>query len=224
MRGAIATYALGAMLVAASAVSAVRTADAAPLAREDIARLEAGELLTFPKTIETERRRYVGGVGYLVLEATPAEMMAVFSDARAYREVLPRTKDARLVPGHGPNTRIAVRQGTALVEAEYTLLLHHDPGRHTTRFWLDPTRPHGIDDAWGFFRYEPLSPSEGGAPRVLLTYGVLIDLGHGLVRQLFEERIHAVMMEVPHRLREYLAADGSASSRRKSSRSASRVW
>jgi hypothetical protein len=78
-------------------------------------------------------------------------------------------------------------------------MLHPDAEHHTVRFWLDLTRPHGIDDAWGFFRYMPL-----GAGRVLLTWGALVDVGAGIVRMFFEERLRSAVLSVPERVRGYM--------------------
>src|SRR5690606_5173265 len=93
-------------------------------------------------------------------------------------------------------------QGNALMEAEYTIRVRRT--RNEARFWLDPSRPHGIDDAWGFFRYQPFVGANG-EPRVLLTYGVLVDMGPGIVRELFEERVRAALLSVPQLVRREVA-------------------
>jgi hypothetical protein len=41
---------------------------------------------------------------------------------------------------------------------------------------------------------------------VLLAYGILVDLGPGLMRDFFESRIQASMLTVPDRLRLYAQA------------------
>ena len=48
-------------------------------------------------------------------------------------------------------------------------------------------------------------PSVSGAPRTLVTYGVLVDIGPGLVRELFEEQLRGLMLSVPQRLQRYFA-------------------
>jgi hypothetical protein len=88
------------------------------------------------------------------------------------------------------------------MEAQYTVRVRRSS--HEARFWLDPTRPHGIDDAWGFFRYEPfVTPS--GEEHVLLTYGVLVDVGPGIVRELFESRLRTALLSVPQLVRRQVA-------------------
>ena len=183
-------------------------AHAEALSSAENARLMRGETIQREETIQrSENQRYVGGVTYTVVEATADELGALFDDVGAYQEILPRTKHASIVGTEGSDFFVELRQGNAIAEAAYTIRVHRavlPGGVREVRFWLDPTRPHGIDDAWGFFRYEPLAQVSPGIPRVLLTYGVLVDLGPGIVRDLFEERLRAMMLSVPQRLRQYV--------------------
>ena len=175
------------------------------LGAEDGDRLLHGATITREQTVERGTARYVGGVTYTLVDSTPEEMRDLFDDVAAYQRVLPRTKQARLVGKNGPDTFVELHQGNAMFDAGYTIRLRHDDGAHEVRFWLDPTKPHAIADAWGFFRYEPTTDAYG-APKILLTYGILVDLGPGLVRELFEERVRVAMLGVPQRVREYVSA------------------
>jgi hypothetical protein len=42
-------------------------------------------------------------------------------------------------------------------------------------------------------------------PRILLTYGVLAQLGPAMLVQLFEARVQRVLLTVPGRLKDHLA-------------------
>jgi hypothetical protein len=62
---------------------------------------------------------------------------------------------------------------------------------------MDPTMPHDIEDIWGFFRLEPM-PSG----RTLITFGILIDLGDGMLRDLFEGLVRELaVVEIPNNVR-----------------------
>jgi hypothetical protein len=187
----------------------------APAARGDVLseresiRLERGETVIREHTWEPGRSaRFIGGVTYTVVDATAPEIAAMFDDVDAYRRVLPRTKRARLVSIERNGDRLVeLVQGTALVEATYTIRVRQDAPtstRREVRFWLEPTRPHEIDDAWGFFRIEPFIGASG-EQRVLLTYAILVDIGPGIVRELFEERVRAALLSVPQLVRRYVA-------------------
>jgi hypothetical protein len=64
---------------------------------------------------------------------------------------------------------------------------------------MDPRRRHDIEDAWGFMRVEPF-----GDGRTLVTYGILVDIGPSLLRDLFEERVRALALSVPDRIRDLI--------------------
>jgi len=188
----------------ALAPAAARAAPAEPEASaEDEARLADGATVSYPQTIYRHGRRYVGGVSYTVINASVPELTGLLADSSAYTQVLPHARDTRLVARTGSDRLVEITQGNSLVQAAYTLLMRTDDGDRRVRFWLDRSRPHDIADAWGYFRVEPLADAPDGSPRVLLSYGILVDLGPGLMRDLFESRIQASMLTVPERLRAY---------------------
>jgi len=177
-------------------------AHAEELSPAESERLARGETVVREQTWQIGDRRYVGGFTYTVLDAPPAEVLALLDDVEAYRRVLPKTKQAKLVGTDGGDRLVELVQGNALVEAAYTIRLRKDESE--VRFWLEPSRPHEIDDAWGFFRVAPFVTSSG-EPRVLFTYAVLVDVGPGIVRELFEEKVRAAMLSVPQLVRRYVA-------------------
>lgn len=188
--------------IVAFGVAVATPASAAPLTAEESARLGRSETVIREQTIERADRRWVGGVTYTVLNASAAEVAAVFEDVASLSRVLPRTKSAKVVESRGADQFLELVQGNSLMEARYTIRVRRTPGE--ARFWLDPSRPHEIDDAWGFFRYEGfIGPT--GEERVLLTYGVLVDVGPGIVRELFEERLRTTLLSVPQLLRRRVA-------------------
>jgi hypothetical protein len=195
--------ALAAFLLSIQGVASASTLD---VSAEDEAQLAEGRTVSYPQTVARRGRRYVGGVSYAVVHASVPELIEVFRDISAYREVLPYARAARLVGNVGSDQLIEISQGTAFVEAVYTLRMHMDADQRRVRFWLDPGRPHGLDDAWGYFKVDPLPDADDGSPRVLLSYGILVDLGPGLMRDFFEGRIQASMLAIPDRLQRYAAA------------------
>src|SRR5215472_7327654 len=151
------------LVLAVLAAGALVAAPSGARADGDLqARLGRGETLTYPQTIGNGDHHYVGGVTYSIVDASPSEMRALFEDVRAYKELLPHTKSARLVGANGPDLFIELRQGNAIVETSYTLRIRREPDGQTVRFWLDTSKPHGIADAWGFFRIKELPDAAPG--------------------------------------------------------------
>lgn len=194
---------LGALAVT-SILSLASTASAAGLSADEAALLKSGGTVVREQTQEDDDHRFVGGVTYTIVEASADELFATFDDVSAYEELLPRTKSAKRVQGPGEGLFIELSQGNSVVTASYTIQVRRYPRENTIRFWLEPSFPHAIDDAWGFFRAEALPPGDDGSPRTLLTYGILVDVGPGMVRAFYEEKLRAAMLSVPQLVRQYV--------------------
>jgi hypothetical protein len=167
-------------------------------ATETIA-LGAGQHVTRPVEFQHDGGRYVGGVAYQIVHAPVDEVEAALRDPDALRDMLPRTKNVTLVDEQEARRRLSFRQGNDFVEAEYTVVVEDRPAQGEMRFWLDPTAPHDIDDVWGFFRVSRLDES-----RTLITVGVALDVGPGVVRLLFEKRIQDLILSTPERMKHAL--------------------
>jgi hypothetical protein len=157
-------------------------------------RLGRGGTVARVQTIEYDDRRYVGGVTYTLFDEPAGDVAALVNDVKGWRRFLPKTRDAHLVGVVGGDALVEVTHGSALVQVAYTMRVHREG--NVVRFWLDANRPHDIEDLWGFFRAEPF---EGG--RALVTYGILINIGAGLMRDLFEDRVRELALTVPERVR-----------------------
>jgi hypothetical protein len=190
--------ALASSLALGAALAAIpQTARADGLEASERSRLMRGETVARTQELARGARRYVGGVTYTIVDGSPDEVGAVLDDVSAWRRFLPRTRNAERVGAAGDDPLVRVTHGSALVRVAYTLRVHRD-GR-VVRFWMDPSRPHDIEDAWGFFRSEALPDG-----RTLVTYGILIDMGDGILRDMFEPRVRELALEVPDHVRDVL--------------------
>ncbi len=188
---------------------------AAPVARAEglsdaeTSRLQHGETVVRPQQVDRGERRYVGGVSYQIVDAAPDDLSRLIDDVSTWRRFLPKARDVERVGEAGGDPLVEVTHGTPLLQVAYTLRFHREG--EAVRFWVDRSRPHDIDDAWGFLRAEPLP-----AGRTLLTWGILVDMGPGLLRDLFESRVQALALTVPGRVRDVVvqrAARGERAAR-----------
>jgi len=168
------------------------------LSRGEQRALDAGVLVSRALRFSEGEGSYVGGVSYQVVEARPEVVLSALSHVENWPEALPRTKSARLLDAAGGLPRVELVQGGTFVEARYTVLIDRADA-DTIRFWLDPSRPHDIRDVWGFFRVKPLP---GG--RSLITVAAALDLGDGIARMLFEDKIASMMLRAPRKIREFV--------------------
>jgi len=175
------------------------------LTQQEVARIERGETVARPQILDFEGHRYVGGVTYTIVDLATDELIALMDNESAYGHVLPRAKFVKRIRVDGPDVYMEVHHGNALIDAAYTMHLKQEPEQSRIRFWIDLSRPHDVGDAWGFFRYQALSAATPSAtPRLLLTYGALVDLGESILRSLYEEKVRVAMLSLPQRLRRYV--------------------
>ncbi len=176
-----------------------KSAHASLLSTRERASLLAGDTVSRPMVFTRgDDQRYVGGVSYQVVRASPDEVLAALGTVKELPEMLPRTRSARLVDVSRGAARIELTQGNQLVETTYTVRLRRK-GSSELRFELDPSRPHGIRDVYGYMRVRSLGPGQ-----TLVTVAVALDLGPGLARALFEDRIQKVILDTPRKIRDYL--------------------
>lgn len=191
----------GVLAVATACVALVavtRVAHAQRLSAEERLALEQGDVVKRPYDPDLPGGGYLGCLSYAVIRAPPEAVTRALLDATTYRAILPLTLAAHEVARRGQDRWVHLEQGGRLGTVEYTALVRpSDDG--TVRFWLDPDYPHDIDDAWGFFGVE-------GRPdgRTLLSYGAVVELGHGFVWLLFRERIRRYALETPRLVRRWV--------------------
>ena len=174
-----------------------------PLSPAETARLWRGETVVRPQALARGAAHYVGGVTYTIVDAPADQLPVLLASADTLKRVLPRTRSAIRVGAADGDELIQVTQGTALLQGTYTIRMHRDP--RELRFWMDRQRSHDIADAWGFLRVAPLADG-----RTLLTYGVLVDLGPGLLRDLFEVRVRDLALSVADRVRGFVLQRNAA--------------
>ena len=179
--------------------SASEVARADRLTADERGALLRGATVTRPMRFQQGSGSYVGGVAYQVVPAPAQDVLTALLSVSELPKLLPRTKQARLVDAHDRGGRVELVQGNSLIEATYTIRVEHDPVKGVVRFWMDRSRPHDIDDVWGYFQTTPLGPHQ-----TLLTVAVALDVGDGLIRWLFEDRVQRVILSAPARIRDYL--------------------
>jgi hypothetical protein len=177
--------------------TAVPVALGADLTADEWRVLAAGQPVHHQRQLTRGDQRYLGTVSYQLVRASPTTIAAALADVSALPEFLPQTKLASLVETSPSSRRVELVQGNDWVEATYTVLLEPDPNGGF-RFQLDRTRPHDIDDAWGYFRVERFDRE-----RSLVTVGVAVDVGSGLIRFLFADAIQNVILTTPNLVRQY---------------------
>lgn len=146
-------------------------------------------------------RRYIGALSYSGI-LRPADLVYnILSQPRHLKVALPATVDVKFLHPNGAKPgeqRVLVVQGTSLINGSYWTTWEPLPENREIRFKLDPSRPHDTQDLAGFFRVQPF---KGGS---LLSVGVALDPGEGLLAAMFEGMVHGYMQRPARYLRGYI--------------------
>lgn len=172
------------------------------LTAEQNRQLLAGGRVEELMEVTRQGQRYVGGVSYTLVRAEPQQVFDVLNQLATLAQVLPSTRSTRIIDRAGNRVRVELEQGNSVVSTTFTVFFQLEPPEgnnepHVVRFWLDPSQPHSIDDAWGFFR-----ATRYDSQHSLVSVGALVNLGPGVIRMLFEKRIQRAIMRMPKRIRD----------------------
>ena len=161
--------------------------------------LAAGNRVERAMEFEKDGARYVGGVAYQLVSAEPDVVLHALLDPTQLGRMLPRTRRVQAIGTNYPPTALEVSQGNEVVQATYSIVVEHDFAQRQIQFWLDRSRPSDIQDVWGYFRVVPT-----GDGKSLITVGAALDVGPGIVRLLFEDKIQQLILTTPTRMRDVL--------------------
>ena len=188
-----------AFLVAAIATNAPAVAD--DFTPEERASLEHGGEVVQLLDYARGAHRYVGGLSYRVVSASPDALSTILRDVSRYAELFTNLSSATL-QSISPTglARVRVEHKFGPFSGGYTLMLAFTDEGKLGRFWVDATDPGVLGDGWGFFRLTPLAPGGAGEVRTLVTYAVLFELSSSVLRTMFEPRIQRIALSFPSRL------------------------
>jgi len=191
--------------IAVGLVTSVLVAGRPAVASEDEgAKLASGRPVVREENVEREGHRYVGGVSYILIDAPLDQVVAALQDVGAYSQILPQTRSVRWVGlSRKGDALVEIEQGNAIAHGKYTVRVRRERGSdegsaETIRFWIDRRYSHDLDDASGFFHVETRGKG------TLLTYVVLVDLGHGIVSHFFESRVRRAALSTPVLVKHYV--------------------
>lgn len=159
---------------------------------EERRRLLAGELVRRSITRTERGARYFGGTSWERVRAPSDEVWRTVLDIRHYPRLIPGVVEARVVQDDGSDRLVFLRHRYSFIHAAYFVRMHIDQASHTVRFELDRSRPHDVEDGRGFLSVAPFRGDES-----IVTWGVLADVGSGLVTGMLEPLLYDWILRVP---------------------------
>lgn len=180
-----------------------RTTAERPFTPEETARLDRGELVVRPTHRRRGALRLVGGASWQVVQMPPEGVWRAVLDTASYTHMIPLLSQARVVSHAADRRLVYMEHQSGPLNVSYYLNTHVQAERRDLTFTIDSGHPHSITAAWGFFTVRPY---EGG--RSLISYGIMADVGDGMIAGFLRPRVHSWMMRVPSMMRSYIEGNG----------------
>jgi hypothetical protein len=179
--------------------------DSSQLTREELGRLNAGELVQRPAVKMRAGVKLMGGSSWQLINASPDVVWRALLDTPHYPRMMPQVIEARLVASSDDQRTVFMRQGAAgLLEATYHLKVKVDAVRHGLTFSVDDRLPHEVVEAvWGFYSVHPY-----GNGKTLLAYGVMADIRGGVLGSVLRDSMHEWMLRTPWMIKRFVEGSG----------------
>ncbi len=165
--------------------------------------LAAGDLVRRPMTQRRGDLHLMGGTSYQVIDAPPRVVWSALLDTQRYPRMMPQVLEARVVRAEDGERTVFMRQGAGPIDASYYLTINVYQERGDITFSIDERRPHDLRAAWGFYTVRPY---EGD--KTLLAYGVMADIGGGMLGSMVRGTVHEWMLKVPWTVKRFVEGSG----------------
>lgn len=171
----------------------------APFTREEREHLVAGQLVRRPETRREGANTYIGGTSWQRVHAPREVVWDAIVNVDNYPRLIPGVDTATLVEQHGARRIVYLRHRYSFVSAAYHAIVNVDRRHWTIRFELDPTRPHDVRDGRGFITLDRYRRNE-----TIVSWGVMADVGSGIVTGVFAPVIYDWILRVPYCVRGFV--------------------
>ena len=169
---------------------------------EERARLERGELVQRSTTRERAGMRLMGGSSWQLIDSPPEVVWQALLDTPRYPRFLPQVAEAKLVRQSGGTRKVFVRHGGLAAASYYVSLRVENPLRDIS-FRIEESGAIGVRAAWGFYSLRPY-----GHGKTLLAFGIMADIGDGLLTAIVRPQIHEWMLKVPWMVKRFVEGSG----------------
>src|SRR3954452_2841211 len=97
------------------------------LSAEQQRSLRAGGRVEQFVELERSGKRYVGGISYALVRAEPGQVFEVLNQLATLSQVLPSTRNTRIIDRSGNRVRVELEQGNGVVSTTFTVFFELEP-------------------------------------------------------------------------------------------------
>lgn len=181
------------------ALAAVPPVAHADFSRKEQARLDAGKLVTRQERKALGNLKLVGGTSWQVIDATPDAVWGRFRQFDKFSRFLPACDKSTVIARSKGGFILRLEHSEGPIRAVYHMTVKSNEAIRAAQFRLSTKHRNDIREGWGFVK---VSAYKGG--RTLVSYGVMADVGSGILAGAVRSSIHEWMLEVPRLFKEDL--------------------
>lgn len=171
----------------------------ADFTKQEQRKLDQGKLVTRYERKALGDLKLVGGTSWLVIDATPSEVWARFRQFEQYHRFLPQCDSSKIVGRTKAGVVLRLQHSEGPINAVYHMTVTPNETIRAAQFRLSTNYDNDIREGWGFVK---ISAYKGG--KALVSYGVMADVGTGILAGTVRPSIHEWMLKVPKLFKEDL--------------------
>ena len=161
--------------------------------------LDAGKLVTRYEHKAVGNLKLVGGTSWQVVDASPEVVWKGFREFHRWKHFLPQCDASKILKRSGKGVILRIEHSEGPISATYHMLIKPSETIRAAHFKLSSRYSNDIREGWGFVR---ITPYKGD--KALISYGVMADVGTGILAGTARSSIHKWMLHVPRLFRQDL--------------------
>jgi carbon monoxide dehydrogenase subunit G len=162
-------------------------------------RLDQGHLVVRKTEEQRGKLRLVGGTSWQVVNLPLHKVQPVINDVKRYKKLLPGVSSFRAVDAKGGFRTVRICHKASGVQGCYYANVRFANEGKDAFFQLDPARDNDLRAGWGFVRVAPW-----GKGKTLVCWGVMADMGDGILAGLIRPAVLDWMLKVPSTMKKHL--------------------
>ncbi|QQR91683.1 MAG: hypothetical protein IPJ88_08235 [Myxococcales bacterium] len=160
--------------------------------------LKLGKNVCRSYTRRQAQLKLVGGTCWQRIARPADELWQILNHPKHYVRWLPALKSAKLLRTRGKTKLLYFQHEHGLFSGGYATNLSYDSSKKEVSFKVDPSIKGVLRAGFGYFTLRPID-----ATHCLLSYGILADLGSGIIAGVLRPVVHTWMLRVPRELKRY---------------------
>lgn len=164
--------------------------------------LRRGKLVTRSTEEQRGSLRLVGGMSWQVVNAPVDEVRRALGEVSNYEHMLPGVSSFREVRGSGPFRTVKVCHRKGGVEGCYYANVRFANDGRDVFFQLDRGQDNDLRAGWGFLRV-----TEYKRGKTLVAWGVMADVGKGILAGFMRPQVRKWMLRVPSTVKKHIEKD-----------------